>query len=379
MKFIKNASIFTGEEMLTKASIVWGKNKITYIGSNKEKLTGTEIKLGKDLIITPALINPYAKAGLKEFYLDRVSGDDNLDITKPMIPHYNVIPGINYSDEIFQKLFEQGFLTLAISPGDKNVISGNLAIINSSGETIEEMIIKDDIGLKATLGARLKGIENASYPKTRVAVVALLRQAFYNALEYYKNKYEKMENVPIDLFNESLLNLLKRNKKVFIHANRADDIATAIRLKKEFNLDMVIVGCSEAYKIVEKLKEENISCIVTLNSKYIDDREVMDMSHNSLRILIDEGLCVSMSSDYTLSDTSLLDSINLIIKNGFSEAEVVKLLTINASRILGIDSFSGSLKAGKNANFLVFRNKIFNNRADYIVKEGHAFDSEGDF
>lgn len=379
MKAVKNALIYDDDlNQFRKSSIVWTEDIINCVDETWEDIAENEIASRMHLFVTPSFINPYAKAGIKEAYYDRVAGDDSDETSSPMTPHYDTKSGINYNDKTFNDIFTQGFLNAAISPGDKNLISGNIIVVNSYGNTIEEMIVNEKLGLKGTIGSRLKSSENPSFPKTRISTVALLRQTLYDALNYHLVKYERKQNLPINLLYESLIPILLKKEKMFFHANRIDDIATVIRIKNEFDLKVVIVGAAEAYMLVDRIKKNNIECIVTLNSTYLDKRDTMNMSIKSLEELMKHKVCVSIASDYNLSDKSLLDCVKLLLIERFPIENVIKLLTINAAKILNIDTLYGSLKEGNIADFLVFEGSMKLNNLKYIIASGKIYNSEGE-
>ncbi|MFP4456394.1 MAG: amidohydrolase family protein [Clostridia bacterium] len=379
MNYIKNALIYDNNlAQFKKSSIGWANDKINYVSKIHEDKQANEIISHKRLFVTPAFINPYSKVGIKEAYYDRVAGDDSNETSSILTPHYDTKSGINFNDKTFKNIFTQGFLSTAVSPGDKSLISGNIIVMNSYGKIIDEMIINEKLGLKGVVGARLKSIENPLFPKTRISTVALLRQSFYDALNYYSIRYEKKQALPINLLYESLIPVLLKNEKIFFHANRSDDIATVIRIKNEFNLKVVIIGGAEAYKIIDKVKENNIECIITLNSMYLDERETMNMSIKSLRQLIRQDICVGIASDYNLSDKSLIDSAKLLLRSGFYIEEVIKLITINAAKILDIDKKYGKLEEGANADFLVFEENMDFENLKYIIASGKIYNNEGE-
>lgn len=379
MKLIKNAYIYsTSKEGFEKSSISWDRDKIKSIGVDENKGEYDQVFEDENIFIIPAFINPYTKVGLDELYLDKIAGDDSNELSNPITPHYNTLDGVNFRDESFKVLLKNGFATVGISPGDKALFSGNILVANTYGETIDEMIIQNNVGLKGTFGGRLKHGENPMFPKTRVSTIALFRRMVYETIDYMELKDRAEGDVPINLLCESIIPILKREKKIFIHANRSDDIASAIRMKKEFNLKLVIIGAAEAYTLVDKIKENDIECIVTLDSKYLNEREVKNVSQESLNQLLLKNICVSIASDYQLSFMSLIDSLESMLLNRFSQSVVIKLLTINAAKILDISNLYGSLEVNKIANFIVYEERVSKKNIKFIVVDGKIYNKKGE-
>jgi imidazolonepropionase-like amidohydrolase len=192
-----------------------------------------------------------------------------------------------------------------------------------------------------------------------MATAAILRETLIQAQEY-KRKLELGKEDPDkmperDLGMEVLVKVLDRELPLKVHAHRADDILTAIRIAKEFNVDITIDHCTEGHKITDFLLEDNARIIVgpllTERSKV----ELKNLSFKAPAILSKAGLKVAIMSDHPVIPIQYLPvCASLAVREGMDEMEALKAITINAAWVSGLDDRVGSLEEGKDADVVIF-------------------------
>ncbi|HAA64862.1 MAG TPA: amidohydrolase, partial [Thermoanaerobacter sp.] len=204
-------------------------------------------------------------------------------------------------DKYFEEAYQAGVTTVATGPGSANVIGGQFAIIKTYGKRIDDMIVKEPAAIKVAFGENPKSVyhEQHKMPSTRMAVAALLRQELIKAQEYM----EKMEHAEEDkkperdLGLEALVKVLKREIPLKAHAHRADDIFTALRIAKEFNVDITIDHCTDGHLIVDELVKENAKVIVGPSLSERSKIELVNLSFKTAGILSKAGLTVAIMTD----------------------------------------------------------------------------------
>jgi imidazolonepropionase-like amidohydrolase len=231
-------------------------------------------------------------------------------------------------------------------------------VIKTYGEVIDEMIIKSPAGIKVAFGENPK--RNASkYPVTRMGVSGLLREALVSAKNYSK----KTENGYRDLKMEALVGVLIRKIPLMAHAHRADDIATAIRIAREFNIDLVIHHGTEGYKISHHIAKHKIPVVVGPTLTSPKKIETKNRTFENAAILSDKGVDIAIMSDHPfLPAEHILRYAELAIQEGLPEEVALKALTINPARILGIEDRVGSIEKGKDADLVILSDEPFNKR-----------------
>ncbi|MGB9809595.1 MAG: amidohydrolase family protein, partial [Caldanaerobacter sp.] len=158
-----------------------------------------------------------------------------------------------------------------------------------------------------------------------------------------------------DLGLEALVKVLKREIPLKAHAHRADDIFTAIRIAKEFNIDITLDHCTDGHLIVDELVKENVKVIVGPSLSERSKVELVNLSFKTAGVLSKAGLLVAIMTDHPVIPINYLTlCAALAVKDGMDEMEALKAITINPAKILGIDDRVGSIEKGKDADIVVF-------------------------
>ena len=209
-----------------------------------------------------------------------------------------------------------------------------------------------------------------------------MREWLIKAKNYHekKVKYEEdlkqgkeAKEVEFNMKLESLSRVFE-GLPVKIHAHQADDIATAIRIAKEFNLDVTIEHCTEGYLICDTLKENNIGVIIgpTLGNK--SKYELKEKSFVSGKVLYENGVNFAIMTDHpVIEQKHTLIQVALFVKEGLPEIEGLKAVTINAAKLCKIDKYVGSIKVGKHADIVIWNKHPLDImcKADVVILNGN--------
>ena len=282
-------------------------------------------------------------------------------MTDPVTPHIRALDAINPHEDGIREALEHGVTAMCVLPGSANVIGGQGVVVHMYGNTVEEMIIKEAGGLKIAFGENPKRVysNQKKMPSTRMATAALLRESLVKA-QNYLDKLEKAKTDPEkaperDLRMEVLAKVLKRELPVRAHAHRADDIMTALRIAKEFNLDISIEHCTEGHKIVNELKEAGVWAIVGPTLSNRSKVELKELSFNTLKTLYDAGIPVAITMDHPVVPVGYMPTVAAhAVKAGLPYEEALKAITINPAKVLGIDAEYGSIEQGKMADLVLW-------------------------
>jgi imidazolonepropionase-like amidohydrolase len=293
-------------------------------------------------------------------------GSDGNEETTPLTPHLRAIDGIDTFDRCFEEARNSGVTTAVVSPGSSNVIGGQIAAIKTFGCCVDDMIIKAPCGIKCAFGENPKYThsEKKQMPTTRMSTAALLREALYNAKMQQKDTEEK-----VDFQTQPILGLLNRELPLHAHAHRADDILTAMRIGKEFDILVKIVHGTQGDKIADKLAEENIDVIIgpIINSR--NKPELSGASMKTAAILQNAGVRVALTTDHPeVPINFLLLSAQLAVKNGMSAEGALRAITCDAASVAGIDNYVGKIKNGLHADILIFDKPPLDFNSNLILK-----------
>jgi imidazolonepropionase-like amidohydrolase len=223
------------------------------------------------------------------------------------------------------------------------------------------MVVKETAAMKIAFGENPKSVYNEKHqmPTTRMGIAAVLRENLYKAAEYLKakEKGEKDEDkMPeYDIKMESLIPVLKGEIPLKAHAHRADDIFTAIRIAKEFNLKLTLDHCTEGHLIADELAKEGYPAIVGPTLSERSKIELKELSFDTASALSNAGVTIALMTDHPVIPVHYLPlCAALAVRAGLSEESALKAITINPAKILGIDNRVGSIEEGKDADIAIF-------------------------
>ena len=310
--------------------------------------------------ILPGFIDAHCHLGLFGDALG-FEADDGNESTDPCTPQLRAVDGVNPLDRGFREAREGGVTTVLTGPGSANPIAGQFAALKTDGRWVDEMVLKAPIAMKFALGENPKSVynERKETPVTRMATAAIIRENLAKAQEY-QDKQSKAEEDPdedvpdYDAKLEALLPVIRGELPVHIHAHRADDMATGIRICKEFGLKYVLVHGTEGHLIPDLLAQEGAGVIT---GPCLTDRSKPELMHQSLEtpaILQRFGVKVAICTDHPETPIQYLPlCAAMAIRGGMDPESALACVTIRAAELAGVADRVGSLAPGKDADVTV--------------------------
>lgn len=366
---IKNARILTMEEKTVENGWLLTENdKIRALGSMEDCPPGAdEVIDGAGGWLLPGLIDAHSHIGLYEDSLGFEGADGNED-TDPATPQLRAIDGVNPMEAAFRESLEAGVTTVLVSPGSANPLGGQIAAMKTAGRRVDDMILRAPAAMKFALGENPKTVyhDKDETPVTRMATAAILREQLFKAQEYRVQKEKSaidddVDEPDFDMKLEALLPVLRGEIPAHFHAHRADDIFTALRICREFDLQPVIVHGTEGHLIADILAAEGVPVI---SGPYMTDRskpELKNLTDAAPGLLSRAGVLTAITTDHPEFPVRLLmDAAVMAVRAGMDEEEALRAVTINGAKIAGLDDRVGSLAPGKDA--------------DCVLYSGHPFD-----
>ena len=291
-------------------------------------------------------------------------GADGNEETDPITPHLNPIDGINPMDRSFEEARNGGITSVCSTPGSANVMGGQCIAIKTFGRRIDKMVIKNPVASKIAFGENPKSCygQEDKAPQTRMAIAAMMRETLKEAEEYLDalllhEEDDENEKPDYDMKMESLLPVLRRDIPFKVHAHRADDIFTAIRIGKEFNLKLTLDHCTEGHLIVEDLVEEGYPVVVGPSLSERSKIELRNLTFDTAGILSNAGMDVCLMTDHPVIPVHYLPiCAGIAVKHGMREDKALESITINPAKVLGISDRVGSIEIGKDADIVIWDN-----------------------
>jgi imidazolonepropionase-like amidohydrolase len=374
---IVNGTVMTmTQETLERGTVLVEGGRILAVGADVVIPEDAEIYDAAGKVVVPGLIDAHCHVGVFPDGIGWEYADGN-EMTDPITPHLRALDAVHPEDPAFKDLVAAGVTTVLTGPGSGNLIGGQWICLKTVPKpSVEEMVLLEPAGMKMALGENPKRVygEQKKAPSTRMGNAASLRAALVEAQNYLdswqryreeKARYEAqleagesdadLPKVPErDLKLEALGKVLRREMKARVHAHRADDMLTAIRIAEEFDLDLTLEHATEGYKIADILAAKGIPVtagpILFSRVKY----ELKEMTPKNPGLMAQAGVKVAIQTDEMSAVKYLTINAALAAREGMSEDEALKAITIYPAEIIGVADRVGSLEVGKDADVVVF-------------------------
>lgn len=361
MLFIKNGNVFTmAGEVINKGSILIKDGKILEVGKDLVAPLDVRVIDAEGKMVLPGFIDAHCHIGMWEEGMG-FEGSDGNEWVDPVTPQLRAIDAINPMDVAFEEAYMGGVTTAVTGPGSANVIGGMFAAVKTYGKRVDDMVLKEPVAMKIAFGENPKRVYESQKksPITRMATAAVLRETLYKAKTYGEKKEKGEEDsskMPeYDMKMEALLRVLNKEIPLKAHAHRADDIFTALRIAKEFDVEITLDHCTEGHLIADYLKDEGRGAIVGPTLSNRSKVELKNLTFDTPRILHEAGVKIAIMTDSPVIPLHYLPiCAGLAVRSGLDEMEALKAITINPAEIVGIDDRVGSIEVGKDADIVIF-------------------------
>ena len=339
---------------------------ITAIGPDLELAGGVEVIDASGLNVFPGFVDAHTHLGIWEEGVGRAFLDGN-EATDPITPHVRALDAINPRDQGLADARRAGVTTACVTPGSANAICGQAVIIKTAGEIVDRMVVRQPAGLKMALGENPKSVYKPrdKMPSTRMGTAALIRETLVKTQNYLDKQAKAAEDPDKDppdedLKLEAVALALRGELPARIHAHRADDILTALRLGEEFGLQVVVEHCTEGHKVAGELAGAGVPALVgpTLGSR--SKVELRELSFATPGELARAGVTVALISDHPFVPIQYLPLCGgLAMREGLDEETALRAMTLTPAEILGVADRVGSLEPGKDADLAIYQGHPF--------------------
>jgi imidazolonepropionase-like amidohydrolase len=311
--------------------------------------------------VLPGFIDAHAHVGVSE-EAEGWAGQDTNERTDPNTAQVRALDAINPADLGLRDAITGGVLAVNVNPGSANPIGGQTAAIKCWGRTVDEMVLREPAGLKSALGENPKRVygERHETPSTRLGTAAVIRGAFVAAQNYQAKLAASASSaerpvVERDLKLEALSRVLRREIPWRQHCHRADDIATAMRMAREFGYDLVIDHGTEAHLLADQIAAASIPVII---GPLFTSRSKVELRNRSLANpgrLAAAGVTIAITTDHPVVPIHfLILQATLAVKEGLDPVTALRSVTIHPARIIGCAARIGSLLVGKDADLVIW-------------------------
>ena len=356
MLLIKNGYVKTmaGNDIKNGCILVGDDGKILSVGENVNTPDNTAVIDACGKLVTPGCVEAHCHIGLEVMSIGS-QGKEHNETSDPLTPHVRAIDSIYPQDEAFFDAISHGVTSACTGPGSTNVVGGTFTAIKLYGDCVDDMIIKDPVAMKCAFGENPKNAFGSAKkaPCTRMANAALLRELLFKSKKYLADKESGKDLFDMKL--EAMIPVIKREIPLKAHAHRADDILTAIRIAKEFNVDLTLDHCTAGATIADKIASSGYPALVGPSFTAKRKFELSEKSFATPAALHKAGVPISIITDNPVTPIEYLPlCAGLATAEGLPYEEAWRAITINPAKQIGIADRVGSLDVGKDADIVIW-------------------------
>lgn len=358
MLCIKNGTVHDGVHREGfQADILVEDGKIKAIGEKLEIPGDAEVVDAAGLQVYPGFVEAHGHIGLDGSGIG-YEGMDYNELNDIISPQMRGIDGVKPLDPALPKAAAAGVTCVCVGPGSANVLGGTFTTIKTVGRRVDDMVVRDGVAMKCAFGENPKRVYRDKKDSSRMTTAALLRETLFKAREYMEKKEAAGDDVSkrpaFDMKLEALLPVMRREIPLKAHAHATEDLFTALRIAREFDLKITLEHVTEGHLIVEELVEENVPLAVGPTLGSASKFELRNKSWTTPGVLAAAGCQVSIITDSPVIPQEYLPlCAGLAVQAGMDPFAALQAITINPARHAGIADRVGSLEAGKDADIVV--------------------------
>lgn len=366
--------------------IVIDGGKIRAVGPAAATPIPQDARKLRGAVVTPGLVDAHSVVGLAG-YLNQPQDQDQLDPVEAIQPELRAIDAYNPQERLIEWLRGFGVTTIHTGHAPGALVAGQTMAVKLAGTTADAAVLRPVAMVAATLGdaARASGDgADKKSPGTRSKAVAMLRAELIKAREYARKRQlaDESKRPDPDLRLEALGKVLARDWPLLVTADRATDIASALRLADEFQLRVILDSAAEAYLVVDQIKAAGVPVIVHPTMRRAGGGgETENLSFETAATLAKAGIPIALQSgyeSYVPKTRVVLFEAGLAAAHGLSFSQALATITIDAAKIIGVADRVGSLEVGKDADVAIFDGDPFEytTHCTGVVIDGQVMSTE---
>lgn len=340
------------------ADILLADGKIAAIGGGLTAPADAAVFDADGLEVYPGFVDAHTHIGLDGYGIG-YEGCDYNEMNDIWTPQLRAIDGINPRDPSLADARRAGVTCVCTGPGSANVLGGTFLAMKTVGDRVDKMVVRDPVAMKCAFGENPKRCYRDKCDSTRMSTAAFLRGALMQARDYGARKQAANGDITkMPAYNqklEALLPVLAREIPLKAHAHQANDIFTALRIAREFNLRLTLEHVTEGHLIVDELAgEKDVPMAVGPSLTFASKFELQNKSWATPGVLAKAGCHVSIITDSSVIPQQYLPlCAGMAIKAGMDPFDALKAITLNPAEHIGVADRVGSLEVGKDADVVI--------------------------
>ena len=341
---------FQGDILVEDGKILEVAPEIQAADANVIEACGCHVMLG--------LFDAHTHIGLFDFNHDKAVDDAN-EMTNPVSAAMDARYGMNPQARELKVAYEHGITSMLFTPGSGDVFCGQPFVAKTYGNNIFDMTVKAPAAVKIALGGNPKNTfgDLNRLPMTRMGVANVLWDTFRKAKDYLE-KQEKGEEQEYDANMEAIIPALRGEIPCKIHCTQYD-MLTAIEVATAYGVRFSLEHAWGATDYLDEIVESGCDICYGPIATYRAAGERRKIDVEAVKMLDDRGVNVALITDSPiLSEESLYHHMGEAVREGVEPERVLRMVTINPVRQLGLEDRLGSLEAGKDADIIVVKGRL---------------------
>lgn len=359
----QNATVWTmeGDGKMEGADVLVKDGKIFQVGKELSA-AGARVVDATGKHLTPGIIDEHSHIALTSV------NEGSHSITAEV----RMYDALNSEDIDIYRQLAGGVVAAQLLHGSANAVGGQSALVKFRwGASPEAMKIKEADGfIKFALGENVKQSNwgedyHIRFPQTRMGVEQVYMDGFTRAREYgealarYNGLSKKAKaNAPAprrDLQLEALLEIIRKERFITCHSYVQSEINMLMKVAEKFDFNVnTFTHILEGYKVADKMAEHGAGGS-TFGDWWAYKFEVNEAIPYNASLMTMAGVTVSINSDDAEMARRLNQEAAKSLKYGkMDEINALKMVTINPAKLLHLDDRMGSIKAGKDADVVLW-------------------------
>ena len=337
--------------------VVVEDGRIAAVGPAAEVAVPAGVEELSAAVVTPGLVDAHTTVGLSGL-LNQAHDQDQLERSEPIQPELRAIDAYNARDPLVDWVRDLGVTTVHTGHGPGELVSGQTMVVKLRGDEVGDNVLVPTAMVAASLGRSAVREEGSKPPGTRAKAIALLRSELLAAQEYRRKREsaEPDEQPARSLRLETLARVLAGELPLLVTVHRHHDILSALRLREEFGLRMVLDGAAEAYLVADEIRAAGVPVIPHPPMA----RAVGELENATMELasrLAEAGIPFALQTGfeaYVPKIRVLPFEAAIAAAHGLGFERALAAVTLDAARLLGVDGRIGSLEPGKDADLALW-------------------------
>jgi imidazolonepropionase-like amidohydrolase len=335
--------------------VVVTDGRIVAVGAAATVAVPADARVLRAAVVTPGLVDAHCVVGLAG-YLNQDHDQDQLDATEPVQPELRAVDAYNPRERLVEWVRGFGVTTLHTGHAPGALVSGQTMVVKTAGTAT---VLQPTAMVAVTLGDAGRAQGDKKAPGTRAKSVAMLRSELAKGVEYRRKQADPdVEKRPApDLRLDAMARIVAGEWPLLVTADRATDIAAALRVAEEFEIRIVLDSAAESHLLIDRIRTAGVPVILHPTMKRSGAGETENASFETAATLRAAGIPVALQSgyeSYVPKTRVVLFEAGVASANGLSVQEALATITIDAARILGVADRIGSIEPGKDADLALF-------------------------